>query len=108
MTTAQRIYLDNAATTPMANEVIEAMVPMMREHYGNPSSTHAHGRKVRGIIEEARGTVAKLLNCALLEKFSSLQGVPKPITSHCVARLPNWASKISSPRPSNTMPFYIP
>ena len=69
MTTAQRIYLDNAATTPMADEVIEAMVPMMREHYGNPSSTHAHGRKVRGIIEEARGTVAKLLNCAPGEIF---------------------------------------
>jgi cysteine desulfurase len=74
MTTAQRIYLDNAATTPMADEVIEAMVPMMREHYGNPSSTHAHGRKVRGIIEEARGTVAKLLNCAPGEIFFTSGG----------------------------------
>ena len=74
MTTAPRIYLDNAATTPMADEVIEAMVPMMREHYGNPSSTHAHGRKVRGIIEEARGTVAKLLNCAPGEIFFTSGG----------------------------------
>ena len=74
MTTAQRIYLYNAATTPMADEVIEAMVPMMREHYGNPSSTHAHGRKVRGIIEEARGTVAKLLNCAPGEIFFTSGG----------------------------------
>jgi cysteine desulfurase len=74
MTTAQRIYLDNAATTPMADEVIEAMVPIMREHYGNPSSTHAHGRKVRGIIEEARGTVAKLLNCAPGEIFFTSGG----------------------------------
>ncbi|MFN6047421.1 MAG: aminotransferase class V-fold PLP-dependent enzyme, partial [Bacteroidota bacterium] len=39
MTTAQRIYLDNAATTPIAEEVVDAMIPMMREHYGNPSST---------------------------------------------------------------------
>ncbi len=74
MTTAPRIYLDNAATTPMAAEVIDAMVPMMREHYGNPSSTHAHGRKVRGIIEEARGTVAKLLNCAPGEIFFTSGG----------------------------------
>ena len=74
MTTAPRIYLDNAASTPMADEVIEAMVPMMREHYGNPSSTHAHGRKVRGIIEEARGTVAKLLNCAPGEIFFTSGG----------------------------------
>ena len=74
MTTAPRIYLDNAATTPMAAEVIDAMVPMMREHYGNPSSTHAHGRKVRGIIEEARGTVAKMLNCAPGEIFFTSGG----------------------------------
>ncbi|MBM3937762.1 MAG: aminotransferase class V-fold PLP-dependent enzyme, partial [Sphingomonadales bacterium] len=74
MTTAQRIYLDNAATTPMAEEVIDAMIPMMREHFGNPSSTHAHGRKVRGIIEESRGTVAKLLNCAPGEIFFTSGG----------------------------------
>ena len=74
MTTAQRIYLDNAATTPMAEEVIDVMIPMMREHYGNPSSTHAHGRKVRGIIEEARGTVAKLLNCTPGEIFFTSGG----------------------------------
>lgn len=74
MTTAQRIYLDNAATTPMADEVIDAMIPMMREHFGNPSSTHAHGRKVRGIIEESRGTVAKLLNCAPGEIFFTSGG----------------------------------
>ena len=74
MTTAPRIYLDNAATTPMAAEVIDAMVPMMRKHYGNPSSTHANGRKVRGIMEEARGTVAKLLNCAPGEIFFTSGG----------------------------------
>jgi cysteine desulfurase len=74
MTTAQRIYLDNAATTPMADEVIDAMIPMMREHYGNPSSTHAHGRKVRGIIEEARGSIASLLKCAPGEIFFTSGG----------------------------------
>lgn len=74
MTTAQRIYLDNAATTPIADEVIDAMIPMMREHFGNPSSTHAHGRKARGIIEESRGTVAKLLNCNPGEIFFTSGG----------------------------------
>lgn len=74
MTTAQRIYLDNAATTPIAEEVVDAMIPMMREHFGNPSSTHAHGRKVKGVIEESRGTVAKLLGCAPSEIFFTSGG----------------------------------
>ena len=60
----QRIYLDNAATTRIAPEVFEAMVPYMSEFYGNPSSIHAFGRRTRAGIEQARRTVAKLLNCA--------------------------------------------
>jgi cysteine desulfurase len=58
-----RIYLDNAATTPLDPEVFEAMKPFMLEDYGNPSSTHAHGRKVRAAIESARKKIAELLNC---------------------------------------------
>ena len=57
------IYLDNAATTPLDPEVFEAMKPFMLEHFGNPSSTHRHGRKVRAEIESARKKVAELLNC---------------------------------------------
>lgn len=57
------IYLDNAATTALDPEVFEAMRPYMLEHFGNPSSTHSHGRKVRSAIESARKTVASLLNC---------------------------------------------
>lgn len=57
------IYLDNAATTPLDPEVFEAMKPFMLEDYGNPSSTHAHGRKVRAAIESARKKVAEHLNC---------------------------------------------
>lgn len=60
----ERIYLDNAATTPLAPEVFEAMVPYLKEHYGNPSAIHAFGRTTRAAIERARRTVAKLLNCA--------------------------------------------
>ena len=57
------IYLDNAATTPLDPEVFEAMKPYMLNDFGNPSSTHAHGRKVRAGIESARKKVAELLNC---------------------------------------------
>src|SRR5579864_4528553 len=58
-----KVYLDNAATTPLDPEVFEAMKPFMLENFGNPSSTHAHGRKVRAAIESARKKVAELLNC---------------------------------------------
>lgn len=58
-----RVYLDNAATTPLDPEVFEAMRPFMLEDFGNPSSTHSHGRKVRAAIESARKKVAELLNC---------------------------------------------
>jgi cysteine desulfurase len=58
-----RIYLDNAATTPLDPEVFEVMKPFMLEDFGNPSSTHGHGRKVRAAIESARKKVAELLNC---------------------------------------------
>ncbi len=58
-----RVYLDNAATTPLDPEVFETMKPFMLEDFGNPSSTHAHGRKVRASIESARKKIAELLNC---------------------------------------------
>lgn len=60
----ERIYLDNAATTQLDPEVIEAMLPYMHEIYGNPSAIHAFGRKARAGIEQARRQVAALLNCA--------------------------------------------
>ncbi|MBK9513254.1 MAG: cysteine desulfurase [Flavobacteriales bacterium] len=58
-----RIYLDNAATTPLASEVFEAMVPVLREQFGNPSSIHAFGRQTRAVVERARRKVAELLHC---------------------------------------------
>ncbi|MDH4294675.1 MAG: cysteine desulfurase [Cyclobacteriaceae bacterium] len=58
-----RVYLDNAATTPLDPEVFEAMKPFMLEDFGNPSSTHAHGRKVRTAIESARKKIAEILHC---------------------------------------------
>ncbi len=58
----KKVYLDNAATTPMAPEVFEAMVPYMKEHFGNPSSTHSFGRKTKNGIEMARKQISEYLN----------------------------------------------
>lgn len=56
------VYLDNAATTPIDPLVIEEMVPILQEFYGNPSSSHAYGRQVRAKLELSRRKVASLLN----------------------------------------------
>ncbi|RZM20787.1 MAG: cysteine desulfurase [Pedobacter sp.] len=69
-----RIYLDNAATTPLDDVVIEEMVNVMKSHYGNPSSIHAQGREVRTLIEKARKTVAGLLNATPAEIFFTSGG----------------------------------
>lgn len=53
------IYLDANATTPLADEVWEAMEPWLREHFHNPSSAHQGGKRARGAVEEARGIVAE-------------------------------------------------
>ncbi len=58
----RRIYLDNNATTPVAGEVREAMLPFLQEEYGNPSSIHRYGRDAHGAVEKARRQVAGLLN----------------------------------------------
>ena len=68
------VYLDNAATTPIDEQVFEEMKPFMLEHYGNPSSIHSHGRKVRTAIERARKKVAELLNAAPAEIFFTSGG----------------------------------
>ena len=56
------IYLDYNATTPVAPEVVDAMLPYLREHFGNPSSAHTYGSAARRAVEEARTAVARLLN----------------------------------------------
>ncbi|MCC2546131.1 cysteine desulfurase [Hymenobacter sp. BT175] len=61
------VYFDNAATTPLDPEVLDTMLPFMREFFGNPSSIHGHGRQVRAAVENARKTVAHLLNAAPAE-----------------------------------------
>jgi cysteine desulfurase len=70
----QRVYFDNAATTPIAEEVINAMLPVLRGQFGNPSSIHAEGRSVRAALEQARKTVAKCINAGTGEIFFTSGG----------------------------------
>jgi len=58
-----KAYLDNAATTPVAPEVVDVITNFLRTEFGNPSSTHSFGRKVKTQIETARRSIAKHLNC---------------------------------------------
>ena len=61
------VYLDYNATTPHDPEVVAAMRPYLEEHFGNPSSSHWYGAQTRSAVAEARGQVARLLNCQSAE-----------------------------------------
>ncbi|MCA9896989.1 MAG: cysteine desulfurase [Ardenticatenaceae bacterium] len=61
------IYLDHGASTPVNPQIIEKMVPFWTDHYGNPSSSHAHGRSAGFALDEARLTIAQLMNAQAKE-----------------------------------------
>jgi cysteine desulfurase len=67
-------YLDNAATTQLDPQVMEAMIEVMKSNYGNPSSIHGLGRQARSVIERARKTVAKIINASPGEIFFTSGG----------------------------------
>jgi len=69
-----RIYLDNAATTPLHPKVIKTMLPFMEQHFGNPSAIHFYGRETRAAIEKARKSIAGYLNCSPGEIFFTSGG----------------------------------
>ena len=69
-----RVYLDNAATTPLDPLVIEAMTQVMKECIGNPSSIHKEGRTARSLIEKARKTIANCINASIGEIFFTSGG----------------------------------
>ena len=70
----QRIYFDNAATTSLDPLVLEAMMPYLTEKFGNPSSIYSYGRESRLAIENARKSVAKILNAHPAEIFFTSGG----------------------------------
>ena len=63
----KQVYFDNAATTQMHEDVIEAMALSMKNSYGNPSSTHSFGRQAKSAIESSRKQIAKILNVSASE-----------------------------------------
>ena len=63
----RKIYLDNAATTPILPEVIDTIYQHMISVYGNPSSTHQIGRKAKSLVETARKNIAKYFNATASE-----------------------------------------
>lgn len=69
-----KVYFDNAATTALSEEVLNEMLPYMREFYGNPSSIHAMGAKSRAAIEKSRKIVANSIKAATSEIFFTSGG----------------------------------
>src|SRR5437867_5004850 len=76
-----RIYFDNAATTALDKEVLDAMMPYLTDHFGNPSSIYSYGRETRLAIENARKSVAKILNAHPAEVFFTSGGTESSNTS---------------------------
>jgi len=81
----ERIYLDNAATTALDKEVLDAMMPYLTNHFGNPSSIYSYGRETRLAIENARKTVAKILNAHPGEIFFTSGGTESNNTAIAAA-----------------------
>ena len=77
------VYADNAATTPVSREVIEAMAPVFETQWGNPSSLHSKGREAKTLLDDARERIAKVFNCNASEIY---------FTS-CGSESDNWAIK---------------
>lgn len=63
----KKVYLDNASTTQLRQEVIQEMTKVLSEDFGNPSSTHSFGRNAKSVLELSRKTIAKYLNCSSQE-----------------------------------------
>ncbi len=80
-----RIYFDNAATTSLDTEVLEAMMPYLTNSFGNPSSIYSYGRESRLAIENARKSVAKILNAHPAEIFFTSGGTESSNTAICAA-----------------------
>ncbi len=76
-----RIYFDNAATTPLDKDVLDAMLPYMMEKFGNPSSIYSYGRESRMAIESARKSVASILNAHPAEIFFTSGGTESSNTA---------------------------
>ena len=80
---AKFVYADNAATTPVSREVVEAMTACFTEAWGNPSSQHSKGYEAKALIDGARERIAKVFNCNPSELYFTSSGTESD----------NWAIK---------------
>ena len=93
-----KVYFDNAATTPMRKEVVESVSAVMESCYGNPSSTHAFGRKAKNYIETARKGIAGLLQAEAQEIIFTSGGTESDnMILNCAVNDLNVTTLISSP-----------
>lgn len=93
---SMQVYLDNAATTPLHPKVLEAMIPYLKDWYGNPSSVHSYGTKIRVAIEEAREIIASEINAKPSEIFFLSGGTESD--NFVIKGIVNTASKESNKR----------
>ncbi|MCD8739813.1 cysteine desulfurase [Mucilaginibacter roseus] len=92
------IYFDNAATTRIDSEVFNHITPFLLDHFGNPSSSHQHGRIARQIVEESRATIARLINARPSEIIFTSGGTEADNTALLSGiRLQNIKHVITSP-----------
>ena len=70
----RKIYFDHAATTPVCKEALEKMLPYFTEIYGNPNSQHAYGRESAKAVDEARDSIAKIINAKPSEVYFTAGG----------------------------------
>ena len=68
------IYADNAATTKLSEAALSAMLPYLREEYGNPSGLYAFAQRQKEVLERCRGEIAKILNCEAREIYFASGG----------------------------------
>jgi selenocysteine lyase/cysteine desulfurase len=90
-----RIYFDNAATTSLDPQVLETMMPYLTDKFGNPSSIYSYGRETRMAIEQARKSVAKILNAHPAEIFFTSGGTESSNTA-ILAAPGTWDASILS------------
>ena len=81
----KKVYLDNAATTPLSEEVIDAMVSVLKNNYGNPSSTHSFGQEAKVLLENVRRQAADYLHVSPAEIVFTSCGTSRCRKDHLFA-----------------------
>ena len=103
------VYLDHCATTPLHPDVLKAMLPFLRNSFGNPSSIHALGRNAREAVEDARGKVAALIGANASEiVFTSGGTEANNLAIQGIAHPAKIAADTSSPPPLSITPSSRP